>query len=128
MFIAFRIGYIALPGFHSASTSLVVHTAIGLGYDIDWRKVHELLKNAALNTEYIESDPEPFVLQKSLDDYSVSYEINAHTKRPDRLPVIYSELNRHILNEFSREQIEIMSPSYTSVRNGNTLTVPIVES
>ncbi|NOR79772.1 MAG: mechanosensitive ion channel, partial [Methyloprofundus sp.] len=96
----------------SDSPDLVMHTAIGLGYDLDWRKAHELLKNAALKTQYIESYPEPFVLQKSLDDFSVSYEINAHTKRPDLLPAIYSELNRNILDEFSREHIEIMSPHY----------------
>jgi small-conductance mechanosensitive channel len=112
----------------SDNPTLVVHAAIGLGYDIDWRKVHELLKNAANKTGHIEPDPEPFVLQKSLDDFSVSYEINAHTKRPDLLPIIYSELNRNILDEFSREQIEIMSPRYTRVRDGNALVVPKTES
>jgi small-conductance mechanosensitive channel len=111
----------------SDSPDIVVHTSIGLGYDVDWRKVHKLLRNAANKTAYVESDPEPFVLQKSLDDFSVSYEINAHTKRPDILPSIYSELNRNILDEFSREQIEIVSPTYTSVRDGNELAVPKFE-
>jgi small-conductance mechanosensitive channel len=108
----------------SDSPDLVVHVSIGLGYDVDWRKVHELLGIAASNTEYIEPDPEPFVLQKSLDDFSVSYEINAYTKRPDQLPGIYSELIRNILDEFSREQIEIVSPAYTFIRDGNALAVP----
>ncbi|MCZ6889796.1 MAG: mechanosensitive ion channel family protein [Gammaproteobacteria bacterium] len=108
----------------SDSTELIVHTSIGLGYAVDWRKVHELLGNAANKTAHIEPDPEPFVLQKSLDDFSVSYEINAYTKRPDLLPGIYSELNRNILDEFGREKIEIMSPTYTSVRDGNRLAVP----
>jgi small-conductance mechanosensitive channel len=112
----------------SDSPSLMVHTAVGLGYDIDWRKAHKLLKNAASNTEHLEAHPEPFVMQKSLDDFSVSYEINAHTKRPEFLPTIYSELHRNILDEFSREHIEIMSPRYTAVRDGNALTVPKTES
>lgn len=111
----------------SDSADLIVHTSIGLGYDVDWRKVHELLRNAANKTAYVEPDPEPFVLQKSLDDFSVSYEINAYIRRPDLLPSIYSELNRNILDEFSREQIEIMSPTYTSVRDGNPLAVPKTE-
>ncbi len=111
----------------SDSADLIVHTSIGLGYDVDWRKAHELLRNAANKTAYVEPDPEPFVLQKSLDDFSVSYEINAYIRRPDLLPSIYSELNRNILDEFSREQIEIMSPTYTSVRNGNPLAVPKTE-
>jgi small-conductance mechanosensitive channel len=67
----------------SDSPDIIVHTSIGLGYDVGWRKVHELLSNAANKTAYVEFDPEPFVLQKILDDFSVSYEINAHTKRPD---------------------------------------------
>lgn len=111
----------------SDSSDLMVHTTIGLGYDIDWRKAHELLMSAAHKTQYIESEPEPFVLQKSLDDFTVSYEINAHTKRPDVLPAIYSELNRNILDEFNQAQIEIMSPTYTSVRDGAALTVPKIE-
>ena len=112
----------------SESTNLIVHTAIGLGYDVDWRKVHELLNNAANKTEHVESVPEPFVLQKSLNDFSVSYEINAYTTRPDLLPSIYSELHRNILDEFSREKIEILSPVYASVRDGNSLAVPNIES
>ena len=112
----------------SDSADLIVHTSIGLGYDVDWRKVHELLRNAANKTAHVEPDPEPFVLQKSLDDFSVSYEINAYIRRPDLLPSIYSELNRNILDEFSREQIEIMSPTYTSVRDGNPLAVPKTET
>ena len=112
----------------SDSPDLVVHASIGLGYDVDWRKVHELLRNAAINTAHVEPDPEPFVLQKSLDNFSVSYEINAYTKRPDQLPGIYSELNRNILDEFSREKIEILSPTHTSIRDGNALVLPRQEN
>ena len=111
----------------SDSSDLIVHISIGLGYDVDWRKVHKLLGSAAKKTAHIERDPEPFVLQKSLDDFSVSYEINAHTRRADLLPSIYSEMNRNILDEFSQAQIEIMSPTYTSVRDGNPLAVPKTE-
>ena len=108
----------------SDSADLIVHISIGLSYDVDWRKVHELLGNAASKTAHVEHSPEPFVMQKSLDDFTVSYEINAYTRRPDLLPGIYSELNRNILDEFGQEQIEIMSPTYTSVRDGNPLAVP----
>jgi len=108
----------------SDSADLIVHTSIGIGYDVDWRKVHALLLNAANQTAHIEPAPEPFVLQKSLDNFSVSYEINAHTRRPDLLPGIYSELNRNILDEFGQAEIEILSPTYTSVRDGNPLVVP----
>lgn len=107
---------------------LIIHATIGLGYDIDWRKVHELLIGAARKTSYVEIQPEPFVLQKSLDDFSVSYEINAYVKKPDCLPAIYSELYRNILDEFSRARIEIMSPQITALRNGNASIIPAAES
>ena len=106
------------------SRDLVVHITVGIGYDVDWRKVHKLLKKAAKSTAHIESKPEPFVLQKSLDDFSVSYELNAHTIRPDQLPSIYSDLIQNVLDEFRQAEIEIMSPRYTSIRDGNALTLP----
>jgi len=106
------------------SRDLVVHITIGIGYDVDWRKVHQLLISAANSTANIATEPEPFVLQKSLDDFSVAYEINAYTMRPDLLPKVYSDLNQNILDEFNQAEIEIMSPRYTSVRDGNALTIP----
>ncbi|MGL5034678.1 MAG: mechanosensitive ion channel family protein, partial [Microcystaceae cyanobacterium] len=50
---------------------LLLKTTITLGYDLPWRKVHEILINAAKATEEILSEPEPFVLQSSLDDFYV---------------------------------------------------------
>jgi small-conductance mechanosensitive channel len=42
---------------------LVLQTTITLGYDVPWRKIHEVLIEAALATPNIQATPAPFVLQ-----------------------------------------------------------------
>lgn len=104
--------------------SIILHTTITLGYNLPWQTANELLIKAALLTEYIEKTPEPFVLQTSLDDYYVSYQINAHTKEAKKMPLIYSDLHKHILEVFNKAGVEILSPGYTAIRDGNLTTIP----
>jgi small-conductance mechanosensitive channel len=103
---------------------LILHTTVTIGYDVPWRKVHNLLINSAIATRYIQSEPKPFVLQTSLDDYYVSYELNAYTVNPKRMAVIYSELHQNIQDYFNNDGVEIMSPAYMAYREGNMITVP----
>ena len=103
---------------------LVLHTSVTIGYDVDWRQVHELLIAAARQTEAILDDPAPFVLQTSLDDYYVSYQINAYTRAAGRMAQLYSELHQNILDAFHSAGVEIMSPAYTALRNGNDPAIP----
>jgi small-conductance mechanosensitive channel len=103
---------------------LLVHTGITIGYDVPWQTVNELLVRAAGRTEHIVETPPPFVLQKSLDDNYVSYEINAWTRSPEELPQIYSSLHANILDEFHGRNVEITSPAYRAVRDGNAPAVP----
>ena len=108
-------------------TGLLVHTTITIGYDVPWQTVNELLVNAARKTEGISSHPEPFVLQTSLDDNYVSYELNGWTRKPEELPKTYSALHANILDEFHGRQVEITSPAYRAVRDGNASTVaPVI--
>lgn len=103
---------------------LILNTAVTIGYNAPWRTVHNLLIQAALATPGILPDPAPFVLETSLNDYHVSYEINAYTDRPNEMINIYSELHAHIQDAFNAAGVEIMSPSYLSLRDGNTVTIP----
>jgi small-conductance mechanosensitive channel len=103
---------------------LIIHTSVTIGYDVPWDKVNKLLLRAARNTTLIQKDPKPFVLQKSLDDYYVNYEINAYTKQPKKMALIYSELHKNILDAFNGAGIEILSPQYNAVRDGNPSTIP----
>lgn len=105
-------------------THLVLYTTITLGYDLPWRKVHEVLIQAAKATPGIVTDPYPFVLQTALNDFNVSYELNAHSDRPDQMPVVYSELHQNIQDYCNQAGIEILSPVYSSIRDGNHSTIP----
>jgi small-conductance mechanosensitive channel len=106
------------------TTPLILHTTITLGYDLPWRKVYETLINAALATQHILPEPAPFVLQTSLDDFYVSYELNAYTDKPTIMARIYSELHQNIQDKCNEVGIEIMSPHYSALRDGNQNTIP----
>lgn len=103
---------------------LILHTTVTIGYDAPWRQVHELLIAAAKSTENILNMPKPFVLQTSLDDFYVSYQINAYTEKPSIMARTYSELHQNIQEQFNQAGIEIMSPHYSSLRDGNHMTIP----
>lgn len=107
-----------------SSHHLVLHTTITLGYDAPWRKVHEVLVQAAQATPGILPDPPPFVLQTALNDFHVSYELNACSDRQDIMPVVYSELHQNIQDYCNQAGIEILSPGYSALRDGNHSTIP----
>lgn len=103
---------------------LILNTSVTMGYDTPWRTVHDLLKSAALATRNILSDPEPFVLQTALNDFYVTYELNAYTGAPNKMAVTYSDLHQNIQDTFNEAGVEIMSPHYAQVRDGNKTTIP----
>lgn len=105
-------------------TGLMLNTTVTIGYDVPWQQVQELLIAAALDTEDVLKEPAPFVLQKALNDYNVAYELNALTRKPELLPRLYSSLHGHIQDHFAVAGVEIMSPAYTALRDGNTPALP----
>jgi small-conductance mechanosensitive channel len=117
-------GHIVNYSRQAQGTGVILNTSVTIGYDAPWRTVHELLVGAALDTAEILHDPKPFVLQKSLDDFYVSYELNAFTRNPWRMGPIYSELHQNIQDKFNEAGVEIMSPHYSTLRDGNQVTIP----
>ncbi|MEO8210526.1 MAG: mechanosensitive ion channel family protein [bacterium] len=105
-------------------TGLIIHTTITIGYDVPWKEMHKALIEAALRTEYILKTPQPFVLQTSLDDFYVSYQINAYTKEANKQASIYSHLHQNIQDCCNEAGIEILSPHYRAARDGNMTTIP----
>lgn len=103
---------------------LILHTAVTIGYDAPWRKVHELLIAAARATPDIAGTPSPFVRQTALNDWFVSYELNAYTSEANRMATILSDLHQHIQDEFNAAGVEIMSPHYLQLRDGNAPAMP----
>lgn len=103
---------------------LLLYTTITLGYDLPWRKVHEVLIEAARATADVVSVPAPFVLQTALNDFNVSYELNAFTASPSKMPDIYSRLHQNIQDYCNAADIEILSPTFSALRDGNHSTIP----
>jgi small-conductance mechanosensitive channel len=103
---------------------LILHTGVTIGYDAPWRTVHSLLIDAALATENIAGEPKPFVLQTRLDDFYVHYELNAFTDKPAVMARTYSDLHQNIQDKFNEAGVEIMSPHYGALRDGNRTAIP----
>ncbi len=109
----------------NTKSGIILYSTVTIGYDVPWRQVHELLINAAKKTNNTMEQPEPFVLQTSLDDSYISYQINIYTDKPVIQAKIYSELHQNIQDEFNEAGVEIMSPHYSAARDGNQSTIPV---
>ena len=103
---------------------LILHTTVTIGYDAPWRQVHDLLIEAARNTPGVLAEPAPFVWQTALNDFYVSYEINAYTASAAEMIDIYAALHARIQDSFYAAGVEIMSPHFTAVRDGSTVAIP----
>lgn len=103
---------------------LIMHTTVTIGYDVPWKDIQQALIEAALRTDFLLKDPQPFVLQTSLEDFYVAYQINAYTKEPNKQALIYSQLHQNIQDCCNEAGIEILSPHYRSARDGNRTTIP----
>jgi small-conductance mechanosensitive channel len=103
---------------------VILHSAVTIGYDAPWRQVHALLLSAAERTEGVLKSPAPFILQNSLDDFYVTYQLNAYTATPEVMPQIFSDLHMHIQDAFNEYGVQIMSPNYIADRNKPTVVPP----
>ncbi len=106
------------------NSGLILKTIITVGYEIPWRKVHELLIESAKRSVTILAEPKPFVLQSSLDDFYVRYELNVFTREANTQAGVYSELHQNIQDVFNESGVEILSPHYRAVRDGNLVAMP----
>jgi small-conductance mechanosensitive channel len=93
---------------------LILHTRVGIGYETPWRQVEAMLKLAAARTSGLLKQPKPFVLQKGLGDFAVTYEVNAYCSDPKSMHQIYSALSRNILDVFNEHEVAIMTPAYVA--------------
>ena len=116
--------YVTNYSLDAQEKGVVLHTSVTIGYDAPWRTIHKLLIDAALKTKYILPEPAPFVLQANLQDSYVQYEINAYTDHPLQMPFIYSDLHANIQDSFYEAGVEIMSPTFHALRDGNRRAIP----
>jgi len=91
---------------------LILHAEVGIGYETPWRQVEAMLLEAAGRTDGLKREPPPFVLQKKLGDFAVTYEINVYCDAPQRQAVLYNSLYQNILDVFNEHSVQIMTPAY----------------
>jgi small-conductance mechanosensitive channel len=89
-----------------------VHTTVGIGYETPWRQVEAMLLEAAARTPGLLTEPKPFVLQRGLGDFAITYEINAYTDDALAMLRLASALHRNILDIFNEYGVQIMTPAY----------------
>jgi small-conductance mechanosensitive channel len=93
---------------------LILHTAVGIGYETPWRQVEAMLLMAAERTPGLLREPTPFVLQLSLNDFAVTYELNVYCDRPSEMDRVYAQLHRSVLDVFNEYGVQIMTPAYVA--------------
>jgi len=113
----------SLPG-REIARPVALATCVTIGYDVPWRLVHGLLLEAVAHTPGLAATPAAKVLQTSLNDYHITYELNAAVADPLAYRETLSALLGAIQDSFARAGVEIMSPLFQVNRDGPANTVP----
>lgn len=92
---------------------LILHTTVGIGYEVPWRQVEAMLLMAAEQTDGLQRRGQHFVLQTGLGDFGINYELNVFCGKVEKAAQIYSDLHRNILDVFNEYKVAIMTPHYT---------------
>ena len=77
-----------------------------------WRQAEAMLLAAEDRTPGLLKQPPPFVLQKTLGDFAVTYEINVYCDQPQSMGKLYTALHQNILAVFNQYGVQIMTPAY----------------
>jgi small-conductance mechanosensitive channel len=91
---------------------LILHTEVGIGYEVPWRQVEAILLDAAARTPGLSPKPAPFVLVKKLGDFAITYELNVGCEDATTMAAAYTALHHHVLDVFNEHGIQIMTPAY----------------
>lgn len=92
--------------------SIRFSVAVGIGYDVAWPRVHELLLTAARQVAAVLAVPAPEVRQVALNDFAVQYELMFSLADPGQRAGATSALNTAIQEAFHSAGVQIMSPHY----------------
>lgn len=89
-----------------------VEWIIGVEYNEDYDKVHDLLHRLINQDERVIHDPEPFIALHALADSSVNIVVRAWTKSED-FWALYFDFNRTVYTEFNKAGIGFPFPQIT---------------
>lgn len=91
---------------------LIVGIQVGIGYEVPWRQVEAMLLLAAARTALALRDPAPFVHQRRLGDFAITYELNVYSDDAQAMHHLRTELHRQVLDVFNEHGVQIMTPAY----------------
>ena len=97
------------------SGGTIVHSDFTFTYKVFRQQIEPLLLEAAGRCELLLKTPPPFVLITELEDFYTRYQINAYTQESQRLPDVYTELHRHILDVFRENNLEPTSSHFVKI-------------
>ena len=95
----------------------LLKTSVTVSYQEDWRRVQDLLQKAVESTPEILSDPAPNVLQSSLDDFYVQYQLIFFIDFTDsklKKMNILTNLHQNIRDLFEEAGVNLITPQYMS--------------
>lgn len=101
----------------------ILSTRVTIGYDVPWRQVYAMLLLAAERTKSVRKHPKPFVLQNSLSDFYVEYELRVHLDAPENRFTVLSDLHAQIQDAFNEFGVQILSPHFM-VQPDKNVVVP----
>jgi small-conductance mechanosensitive channel len=94
---------------------LILQAEVGIGYETPWRQVHAMLLEAARRTPGLRTEPGPFVLQRSLGDFAVVYQLSVYKEgEPAGMLLVQSALHQNIQDVFNEYGVQIMTPAYVA--------------
>ncbi len=107
----------------SKDPGLIIYTIATFGYDIPWKKVNEILIEAALRCKEVLREPKPFVHQAELNDFYISYRIHAYVSEAKHQVIVFSQLHGHIQDVCNEQGVELMSPHIMEHRAANRVVM-----
>jgi small-conductance mechanosensitive channel len=105
-------GHVVNYSTHAKENGLILHTRVGIGYEIPWRQVEAMLLLAADRTPRALREPRPFVRQLELADFCVNYQLNVYCDDAHAMQELYTGLHRSVLDVFNEHGVQIMTPAY----------------
>lgn len=94
------------------SSGTIISATLSLGYDVDHKRIEELLVEAGLTCGL----QEPFVHILELGNFSVTYRVSGLLEEAKRLITAQSSLHGCVLDTLHSQGIEIMSPAFMNQR------------
>lgn len=93
----------------------IVHSDFTFTYRVPRATIERYLLEATSRCRLLLRDPAPFVLVTALEDFYTRYQINAYTLETCRLPDVYSEMHKNIIDVFREHELDPTSNHFVKV-------------